>query len=188
MRKLAVMVAWASLVSLFASCSGQPSESEPPQGLNADDEATRLAAIDALGQQPEKTDQAVAELIAQLGDESAMVRAHAADALGKIGPPAKPAAESLAKLVFDKDAAVRREAITAYRSIRPGPEVSIPLFTKLFEKADPETRVHVMNAMAEEGKQIVPALIEGLRRQESAYWACLVLAEIGRRRTLGKQH
>ena len=196
MKNLFVPVAvWAALIS--AGCgNGGP---EPPSGgtdpvapsasgtgevdllkaLSSDDESARLAAIDALGQQGGQIEGAIPALIEQLDDDSAMVRAHAAHALGEIGPPAKPAAEALAKLVFDQQAPVRREAIRAYRRIRPGPEVSIPLFTKLFEKADPDVKVHVMAAMAEEGKEVVPALIKALQSKEAAYWACLVLTEIG---------
>jgi HEAT repeat protein len=149
------------------------------KALSSDDESARLAAIDALGRRGGAIEGAIPALIKQLGDDSAMVRAHAAHALGQIGSAAKPAAEALAKLVFDKEAPVRREAIRAYRSIRPGPEVSIPLFTKLFQTADPEVRIHVMAAMAEEGKEVVPALIEALKSEEAAYWACVVLSEIG---------
>lgn len=149
------------------------------KALDSDDESARLAAIHALGQQGGKIEGAIAALIEQLGDDSAVVRAHAARALGQIGPAAKSAAEPLAKLAFHKEAVVRREAVKAYRSIRPGPEVSIPLFTKLLEEAEPEIRTQVMTAMAEEGKAVVPALIQALGSEKSAYWACVVLSDIG---------
>lgn len=149
------------------------------KALSSDDESARVAAIDALGQRGGEIEGAVAALIGQLSDDSALVRGHAAHALGAIGPSAKPAAEALAKLAFDTEASVRREAIRAYRDIRPGPEVSIPLFSKLFEEADDAARIHVMDAMAEEGKAAVPALIKALRSDKAAYWACLVLSEIG---------
>jgi HEAT repeat protein len=150
-----------------------------PRDLTSDDESARLAAIDVLGRQGGNSAAAIPALIKQLDDSSPLVRAHAAHALGQIGPAAKPAAEALAKLCFDKEAAVRREAVKAYRHIRPGPDISIPLFTKLFGEAAPEMRIQVMAAMAEEGKAAVPALIEALGRDKSAYWACLVLADIG---------
>jgi HEAT repeat protein len=149
------------------------------KALESPDESARLAAIDSLGRQGATIEGAVPALVKQLGDDSALVRAHAAHALGQIGSAAKPAAEALAKLVFDKEASVRREAIKAYRSIRPGPEISIPLFTKLLEEADPPVRIQVMRAMAEEGKRVVPALIEALGNEKAAYWACLVLSDIG---------
>jgi HEAT repeat protein len=140
-----------------------------------------LAAIDALGQRGGAIDGAIPALIEQLGDDSALVRGHAAHALGEIGSAAKPAAEALAKLLFDKDQdlATRREALEAYRKIAPGPEVSMPLFSKLLEEADDEVRVWVMHALAEEGKAAVPPLIRALKHEKLAYWACLVLAEIG---------
>jgi len=155
------------------------SEAELLKALDSDDESARMAAIHALVQQGGKIEGAIPALIRQLGDDSALVRAHAARALGQIGPAAKSAAEPLAKLTFDKEATVRREAVKAYRSIRPGPEVSIPLFTKLLEEAEPEVRTQAMRAMAEEGKAVVPALIQALGSEKSAYWACVVLSDIG---------
>ena len=203
-----LLAVWALLLSGGCGNGG----SEPPSGgtgpvapsasgtndvgllkaLGSDDETARLAAIDALGQQGGQIEGAIPALIEQLDDDSATVRAHAAHALGEIGSAAKSAAEALANLAFDKEASVRREAIGAYRKIGPGPEISIPLFTKLFEEeanrlseetdpneADSQACLHVMQAMAEEGKEIVPALITALKSDDAAYWACLVLTEIG---------
>jgi HEAT repeat protein len=196
-----VVVAWVAL--LLSGCGNSkpqtPAGGAPPEdgsgrafpsttgaadadllkALDSDDESARLAAIHALGQQGGKIEGAIAALIEQLGDGSATIRAHAARALGEIGPAAKSAAEPLAKLIFEKEAVVRREAVKAFRSIRPGPDVSIPLFTKLLEDAEPAVRTLVMAAMAEEGKAVVPALIQALGKEKSAHWACLVLSDIG---------
>ncbi len=205
MKKLLSVLLAVGIATLLAACG--KSGPEPPAGgkgpakepgpevpavagsgaaellkaLDSDDQAERLAAIDVIGQRGQEIEGAVPALIELLGDESAVVRAHAANALGQIGSVAKPAAKALADLVFDKeqDPVVRREAMEAYRDIRPGPEVSLPLFGKLFAEADDEVRIWVMHAMAEAGKAAVPGLIEALKDDRTAYWACLVLSEIG---------
>jgi len=147
--------------------------------LKSDDQSARLAAIDALGVQGQEIHGAIPALIEQLGDASAVVRAHAAHALGRIGAAAKPAAPALIRLVSDKDKRVRREVVRALCNIRPSPEVVIHLFSKLLREAEPEVRLYAMDAMAREGKTVVPPLIEALGHEEVCYWACLVLAEIG---------
>ena len=155
------------------------SDSELFGALKSDNEPVRLRAIDALGLRGGRIPGAVPALIEQLDDSSPMVRAHAAHALGRIGRAAKPAAATLAKLIGDEDPRVRRAAARAYGRIRPGPEVSIPLFSKLLKESEPEVRVHVMAAIAEDGKAAVPALTKALDHKDAAYWACLLLADIG---------
>ena len=180
----------ALALPVLAGCpsrSQQPTEPEPSQAAEPDlieaarsgEEAGRLHAIDVLGRRGTEIDGVVPALIELLKDDSALVRCHAAQALGQIGGTAKPAAEALVELVADKDKLVRREAVEALQSIRPGPEVTIPLFNKLLREAEPEIRLYVMDAMAEEGKEVVEPLTKALEHEEACYWACLVLAEIG---------
>jgi len=176
-RAIAAGVVWGML---FAAGNATAAEgTDLLEAVNSGEAQARIAAIDQLGEEGAEIEGAVAALVAQLDDESPEIRAHAARALGEIGPPAKEAAEPLAQLIFGENAMVRREATRAYRDIRPGPEVSIPLFARLFEEAEPEVRVHVMDALAEAGKAAVPAMVRALQSPEVAYWACLVLHEIG---------
>ena len=143
------------------------------------DEAARLRPIDQLGAHGEKAAEAVGPLTELLKDNSAKVRAHAACALGEIGAPAKPAVPALAELLKDPDETVRRQAVKAVMHIHPGPQVTIPLCVKLLEDSDPGVRVRVLNAVAEAGPKAVPGLIAALKNDKAAYWACLVLREIG---------
>ena len=64
-------------------------------------------------------------------------------------------------------------------AIRPGPQVTVPLFVKLMDDADPGVRMRVLQTVAEVGQQAVPALIEALKNDKAAYWACIVLRDIG---------
>jgi HEAT repeat protein len=53
------------------------------------------------------------------------------------------------------------------------------LFAKLMHDSDPGVRMRVMEAVAEAKGDAVPALIEALKNDDAAYWACLILRDIG---------
>ena len=142
-------------------------------------EADRIRAVDQLASQGPKAAEAVAPLTALLQDSSATVRAHAARSLGEIGAPAKPAAPELAALLKDPDDAVRRQAVKALVAIRPGPKVMIPLFIKLMEDSDPGVHARILNAITDSGEAAVPGLIEALKNDKVACWACIVLRGMG---------
>jgi HEAT repeat protein len=140
------------------------------------DEATRVKAIEQLGKLGAP---AVAVLQPLLKAKSPVERAYAARALGDIGPAAKGATEGLVGLLADPDGAVRRQAIVAIASIRPGPQVTVPLFVKLMHDSDEGVRMRVMSAVADAKGAAVPSLIEALKNEEAAYWACVILRDIG---------
>ena len=114
-----------------------------------------------------------------LKSDSPITRAYAARALGTVGAPAKEAAESLIALLGDSDPVVRRQALAAIAAIRPGPKVTVPLFAKLMQDSDPGIRLRVMQAVADAKGAAVPALVEALNNESAAYWACLILRDIG---------
>jgi HEAT repeat protein len=147
--------------------------------LKSSEESVRLKAIDQLGAKGESDVAAIAPLAELLKDRSPTVRARAARSLGEIGAPAKTAAAELASLLKDANPVVRRQAVQALAAIRPGPKVMIPLFTKLMEDSDPGVQMRVLDAIADAGEAAVPGLIEALKNDKAAYWACIVLREIG---------
>jgi HEAT repeat protein len=55
----------------------------------------------------------------------------------------------------------------------------IPLFTRLLEDSDPAVQARILHAIAQAGPTAVPGLIEALQNEKAAYWACLILREIG---------
>ncbi|QDU77947.1 HEAT repeat protein [Bremerella volcania] len=91
----------------------------------------------------------------------------------------KPSVEALVEATASEDATVRREAIAKLVELQPGADVTIPLFTKLLEDSDPAVRLRVMNAIADAGPAAVPGLIEALKNDKAAFWACLILRELG---------
>ena len=121
----------------------------------------------------------IAEIEALFKAKSANVRAHAAMALGSIGPAAKDSTPALAELLKDPDAIVRRTALRAIRKIHPGPKMMVPLCVKMIEAADPAMRARILNAIAEGGADAVPGLMEALKNEKAAFWALIVLRDIG---------
>jgi HEAT repeat protein len=181
LRRNGLFLAFGGLI-LLAGTAGEAAESSIRELiglLHSSDAAARIKAIDQLGSRGANAAGAVVPLTALLQDPSAEVRARTAGALGKIGAPAKPAASALVSLLKDSDPSVRRQAVKALVAIRPGPKVMIPLFVKLMKDSDPGVQMRVLNAVAEAGKAAVPGLIDALGNDEVAYWACVVLREIG---------
>lgn len=170
--------AWLAM-GAAALVAGEAAVAELVGGLKSPDDSARLKAIDELGSRGARAADAVTPLAELLKDGSAKVRAHAAHSLGQIGAPAKSAASALVAAMGDLDETVRRQALGALGAIRPGPQVTVPLFAKLMEDADPGVRLRVMHVIAEAGAPAVPALSEALKNDKAAYWACLVLRDIG---------
>src|SRR5262245_23066716 len=149
------------------------------QAAKAGAEAGRIKALDQLAAMGEKAADAVPALTQLLGDSSANVRAHTAYALGGIGSAAKPAAAALTNLVRDSDETVRRQAIKALTAIRPGAQVMVPLVTQLIEDSDPAVKVRILQAVSEAGPAAIPSLKAALKDEKAAYWACLILRDMG---------
>jgi HEAT repeat protein len=147
--------------------------------LKSEKEADKVAGLDKLGTMGEKAAEAVKPIEDLLKDKSAKVRAHAALALGAIGGKAKDSVQSIADLLKDPDDMVRRTALRAVRSIHPGPKVMIPICTKLLEDPDQAMRVRVLNAIVESGVDAVPGLTAALKDDKAAYWALIILRDIG---------
>jgi HEAT repeat protein len=169
-------------VCFFAQDSGSGQERPLTALLQAAKSGSgpeRIKAIDEVGAYKSTAASAVGDLSSLLTDKSAEVRAHASHALGEIGEPAKPAAAALTALLKDDDETVRRQAVKALAAIKPGPQVMIPLFMQLMDDPDEGVRQRALRAVSDVGAGAVPGLIEALHHENTAYWACLVLRDIG---------
>ncbi|MGD9723781.1 MAG: HEAT repeat domain-containing protein [Pirellulales bacterium] len=144
---------------------------------NSSDEAKSLQAIHELGLHGGAA--AVAPLVNLLKAKSPTVRAYAARSLGSLGEMAKDTAPALIELGTDADPLVRREAVRAVLAIKPDPNITMPLVAKLLREADPGVRLQILQAAAEAKGAAVPRLIGALDNDELAYWACIVLRDIG---------
>lgn len=142
-------------------------------------ETQRIRAIQQLAETGSKAAETVPVLTQLLTDDSPAIRARAAHAMGAIGAAAKPAAEALATMLKDPDDMARRQAVQALIAIRPGRETMLPLFVRLMEDPDHGVRVRVMHAIADGGPAVVPGMIQALENEKTAYYACLILRDIG---------
>ncbi len=147
--------------------------------LQAEDIELRWKAARSLASiRPQ--DQATVQLLtAALQDPNAKVRAYVVLALGNIGPAAISAAPVLVKVITDKDPAVRRAVINALRKIDKDRSEVHPLLIEVFQKGEPAAVLAALRTLAEGGSEVVPNLVEALNEEDSCYWACLALAEIG---------
>ena len=176
-RLMLIGMAWMVLSSLALAA-----DSQGEQWLAAaksGDEATRVQAIEVLGQQGDEIPGAMDLLVELVKDPSDKIQGHAAHALGQLGKAARPVAKHVAALVGDDNAHVRRAAIRALRKIDPDEAITLPIIIKILEDGDDEVRTDILLAIAEEGKAAVPRLTTALADPEGAYWACLVLQEMG---------
>ena len=169
----------ALLLAVSVSWGAPPSVKDLIGALKSSDEAAQVKAIDQLGAKGAKAADAVAPLTELLKASSAKVRAHAAVSLGEIGAAAKPSVPAIAELLKDADDSVRRQAVKAVIRIRPGPEVTVPLCVKLLEDSDPGVRLRILHAIAQAKAEAMPGLVAALKNDKAAYWACIVLREIG---------
>lgn len=175
---LAAMMAVAS-VWCAAGVAADENLAQTIKALAAQDPAAQIQAAKSLEALGPGAVEAVPALIKVLKSDNAEVQAHGAAALGAIGHAAKPAAKALASLVRDGDEMVRREAIEALQKIRPGPAVMLPILGELLKDGSPVVRTRIMAALAERGSQAMRLLVPALGDEKTAYFACLVINEIG---------
>ena len=175
---LAAMMAAAS-VWCTAGVTADENLAQTIKALGAQDPAAQIQAAESLEALGPGAVEAVPALIDLLKSGNAEVQAHAAAALGAIGHEAKPAAKALASAVRDGDEMVRREAIEALQKIRPGPVVMLPILSELLKDGSPVVRTRIMAALAERGPEAMRLLVPALGNEKTAYFACLVISEIG---------
>lgn len=113
------------------------------------------------------------------GDKEASVRASSARALGTLGTKTGPEVDVLMAAITDPDPRVRRAALASIRQLAPGPERTLPKFIAVLEDADPGAVVAALTSIADFGAAAVPPMMKALESEKAAYWALVVLGDIG---------
>ncbi len=147
--------------------------------LNSPDAEVRAAVTLALAATKPQDAAAIERLIERLSDDSPRVRATAAYAWDKSAMRSKATVEALIQAALDSDAVVRREVRDALRTINAPREMTLSLWAKTLEDADPQVVIPAMMTLAELGKDAVPSLREALRNESTAYWAAHVATDLG---------
>jgi HEAT repeat protein len=152
------------------------------QQLQTGDEQAKIQALlqleenGSLGDEPEHT---LSALVERLQDASPKVRAQAVYSLGVFGEHSLPVVQSVFPLLQDKSVAVRIAALRALEAINPPPEQELPHVINLLGQSDPELRVMALRVIADDEKAAVGPLRKALKNEDSVYWACIGLGEIG---------
>ncbi|RMF92114.1 MAG: HEAT repeat domain-containing protein [Planctomycetota bacterium] len=182
LRLLLGRVALSASVLLFSAVApsvwGQ-SVDQLLSSLDPNQEHEAVVKIDGLGQLGEAAKPAVEKLIALSTSDSPVIRAHALHALGKIGDTSEATTKAVLRGLGDDDPVVRRAAVSALDMLDVSGETVWPLLIERLEDADPGVRLRTIATIAEHGDAAVPALIKALDDDDTAYWACLILAEVG---------
>ncbi len=147
--------------------------------LASDNDADVEKAIEEISHLGPKGAPAIPGLLKLLRNPNPHIRAHAAIALGQMRKAAIPAVMALAKMVTDQDPDVRHAALDALAEIEPGKRLVVPLLLKALKDKDSVVVKRAVHALANRGKDIVPAMIQALKDDRTEFYALLVLHEIG---------
>ncbi len=169
----------AMLVLSRAGAGAKDATPELAKLLDSQEQDVAWMAARTIGAIGPDAKAAIPQLQKALGSDNFQLAAYAAYAAGEMGDAAKPLTDDLIKHAFDKDPLVRRAIFRALAKIKPGKEKAIPLFMKAIENSDPELVMPTMRSLASLGKEVVPLMTEVLKKEKGAFWATVVLAEIG---------
>ncbi|WP_218934611.1 HEAT repeat domain-containing protein [Rosistilla ulvae] len=151
------------------------------QQLRGGSAEQQKAALKSLASAPDGAARAtaIAGLVKLLDSDKPAVRARSAYALGYLADGNAEAAKALIQHAMDKDPTVRNAVIKALVRIKAPRELTLPIWAKTLQSSDPEAIMHVIHSMADLGSEAVPTLRETLSHPEAAYWALLVVSELG---------
>lgn len=156
-----------------------PSAAALAKGLASKDVEARRTAARSLWRLGPASAPAIAALVKALGDPDPMVRAYAARAVGASDTTDRAALTALTKLLFDKDQRVNSSAAEALDDLLPDPAIVGESALKALSQHDVDLVEPLIATLVAGGERSVPLMIEALKNKENAYWAALVLAELG---------
>ncbi|MEZ6090621.1 MAG: HEAT repeat domain-containing protein [Pirellulaceae bacterium] len=145
---------------------------------NANEQATAIRNLAALPVGDQRI-AAINGLTALLDSEDPNVRVRSAYTLGYLASGNVDVAKELIELATDNDPQVRKTAIKSLIKIKAPSELTMPIWTKTLQGSDPDAIMQVIHSMAELGDEAIPALRNALKHSEAAYWALLVVSELG---------
>ncbi len=165
--------------STAATNAGEESVDTLIEQLKSDNKEVQAAAATSLAEMGANAAPALDALVEALKDDDVVVRAAAVRAIGMMGEPGKKAAIPMVKMIRDDDPFVRRETIEAIRNLDFSDEQTVPLMIAALGEADQTVVLQAASTLAQFGETAVPAMIRALENEQTAFWACLVLNQLG---------
>ncbi len=120
---------------------------------------------------------ALPALVEALEDKNASVRLYAVVAIGHFGQVSNDVVKKLISAVGDSDSRVRVAAAISIHQLVEDPSVVIPMAVKMME--EPLFASRVVETIVLRGENAIPFLLEALKNDRAAYWACLAIEEMG---------
>ncbi len=117
----------------------------------------------------------------QLGarHENWVVQLHSIAALAKTGDKSDKTIETLTQAALSQNTRVAAAAISGLRSLKVEPQKLAGTLNKVLASGDGAVAVYAVEAMVEAGAKAVPLLKALLKEPNTAYWACVAIADIG---------
>ncbi|MCO8121076.1 HEAT repeat domain-containing protein [Stieleria sp. TO1_6] len=147
--------------------------------LKSDDPQQRWNAARQLGRIGPPAAATVNDLIVALDDENAGVRHNAALALGKLGDSSANVLTALIKTVGDEELDNRLAAVQSLNALKTDPATLVPMAAELMADEDQLLASRAVETLVARGEKAVPFLVEALKNERAAYWACLAIDQIG---------
>lgn len=148
------------------------------QGGTAEQQKGAVKELVAVPAGPQR-DAAIAGLVKLLDSETPALRARTAYTLGYLAEGDVDVAKALIQHALDSNPTVRATVIKALIRIKAPRELTMPVWAQTLQGGDPEAIMQVIHSMADLGSDALPALRDTLAHPEAAYWALLVVSEIG---------
>lgn len=149
----------------------------------SEDPQQRWRAARALGNcctaEGAATPEMVGAMTALCADTDPIVQTQAAITLGRCGDRSPTVVGALTKLVASNDERVARSAISALRNLKVDPNVLAGAMNSVLQSDNQAVMSFAIEALVEAGPRATPLLNAALRRERSAYWACVAIADIG---------
>ncbi len=158
-------------------------------GVRSD--AIRSHAIRAIGHVARDETKVMPQLGRLLGDSSPEVVIQAAVAVGRIAgsrqrdsnrrdlASQEGVVQGLVAACSHADARVRKAAIESLLVINPDPAVLGPLVATTFRSTDPAVILPLLGTLADMGEAAMPLLARAFDDPQAAYWASVVVQELG---------
>lgn len=169
----------ASFAMAQAVAAGTADVAALVKALSGENATERWHAAMDLGELGPAAKPALPALLNALKDKHAAVRQHAAVAIGDIGINNPRVVEQLVHAVGDDDPRVRVAAANSIRELVSDPAVLIPMAVEMMEKEDPLFAARIVETIVMRGEKAIPFLLEALKNERAAYWACLAIEEMG---------